>query len=75
MTDKARGEWNAFDITMKGDRLTVVAQRRASHQNADLPGFPETWTHCPPAPRRQKDGKTNSPPTLVQFRNIGIKEQ
>ena len=36
--DKDVGQWNAFEITMKGDRLTVVLNGVTVIENAQLPG-------------------------------------
>ncbi len=74
--DKPRGEWNAFEITMKGDRLTVVLNGEEVISKAELPGVkPE----APIALQHHGDfdaktGKWTAPPSLVQFRNIRIKE-
>ncbi len=38
--DKDVGQWNAFEITMKGDRLTVVLNGVTVIENAQLPGVP-----------------------------------
>jgi hypothetical protein len=74
--DKPRGEWNTFEITMKGDRLTVKLNGEEVISNAELPGVPKegpialqhhgSWD--------RKSGKWTGPPSLVQFRNIYIKE-
>lgn len=74
--DKPRGEWNTFEITMKGDRLTVKLNGEEVVSNAQLPGVP---AEGPIALQHHGsyDAKTNSwkgPPSLVQFRNIAIKE-
>jgi hypothetical protein len=77
--DKPRGEWNTFEITMKGDRLTVKLNGEEVISNAELPGVP------PEGPialqhhgsfKKTPDGKVQwtGPPSLVQFRNIMIKE-
>jgi hypothetical protein len=73
--DKPVGEWNSFEITVKGDRLTVVLNGETVIENALLPGLP------PKGPialqhhgGKNKEGKWTSPPALVQFRNIKIKE-
>ena len=39
--DNKPGAWNRFDITMKGDRLTVVLNKKTVIDNAQLPGVPE----------------------------------
>lgn len=73
--DKPVGEWNTFEITMKGDRLTVVLNGKTVIDQAQLPGVPETG---PLALQhhggRGKDGKMASASSLIQFRNISIKE-
>ena len=74
--DKPRGEWNAFEITMKGDRLWVKLNGEDVISDAQLPGVP---TSGPLALQHhgsldKKTGKWTGPPALVQFRNIYIKE-
>jgi hypothetical protein len=74
--DKPRGEWNTFEITMKGDRLWVKLNGEEVIANAQLPGVP---AEGPIALQHHGswNAKTNSwsgPPSLVQFRNISIKE-
>lgn len=74
--DKPRGEWNSFEITMKGDRLTVKLNGEEVIGNAELPGVP---AEGPIALQHHgafddKTGKWKAPPSLVQFRNIRIKE-
>ena len=68
------GEWNTFVITVKGERLTVVLNGITVINNAYLPGLPPEG----PVGLQHHGGKTNgewnSPPALVQFRNIKIKE-
>ena len=74
--DKPRGEWNTFEITMKGDRLTVKLNGEEVISNAQLPGVP---AQGPLALQHHgsfdaKTGRWTGPPSLVQFRNIYIKE-
>ena len=68
------GEWNTFVITVKGDRLTVVLNDQTVLENAYLPDLPPEG----PVGLQHHGGKRNgewvSPPALVQFRNIYIKE-
>ena len=73
--DNDIGEWNTFEITMKGDRLTVKLNGHQVLENAQLPGIPSKGRlalqhHGNKGP----DGAWRSPPALVQFRNIYIKE-
>ena len=39
--DKPVGEWNRFEITLKGEHLTVVLNGQTVIDNARLPGLPE----------------------------------
>jgi hypothetical protein len=72
--DKDVGQWNAFEITMKGDRLTVVNNGVTVIENAQLPGIPAQGPIGLQHHGAKKDGVWVSPPALVQFRNISIKE-
>ena len=72
--DKDVGEWNAFEITLKGDRLTVVLNGITVLDNAQLPGIPAKGPLALQHHGSKKDGVWNSPPSLVQFRNVSIKE-
>jgi hypothetical protein len=74
--DKPRGEWNSFEITMKGDRLWVKLNGEMVIENAQLPGIAKegpialqhhgTWN--------DKKGVWTGPPSMVQFKNIFIQE-
>ncbi len=72
--DKDVGEWNAFEITMKGDRLTVVNNGITVIENAQLPGVPASGRIALQHHGSKKNGVWTGPPSLVQFRNIFIKE-
>jgi hypothetical protein len=72
--DRDVGEWNAFEITMKGQRLTVVLNGITVLENAELPGVPARGPIALQHHGSKKDGAWDSPPSLVQFRNISIKE-
>jgi len=74
--DKPRGEWNTFEITMKGDRLWVQLNGEEVIADAGLPGVPKEG---PIALQHHgsfdaKTGQWKGPPSLVQFRNIYLKE-
>jgi hypothetical protein len=74
--DRPRGEWNTFEITLKGDRLWVKLNGEEVISNAQLPGIPAEgplvlqhhggWD--------AKNQRWTGPPSLVQFKNIYIKE-
>ncbi len=74
--DKPNGEWNKFEITMKGDRLWVKLNGEEVISNAQLPGVakegPIALQHH--GAWDAKTGKWTSPPALVQFRNLYVKE-
>jgi hypothetical protein len=72
--DRDVGEWNIFEITMKGDRLTVVLNGETVLEGAQLPGVPARGPLGLQHHGEMKDGKWVSPPALVQFRNLFVKE-
>jgi hypothetical protein len=74
MADNHVGEWNAFEITMAGDRLTVRLNDVLVIDNAQLPGVPERGPIALQHHGRMENGVWVSPPSLVQFRNIEIRE-
>jgi hypothetical protein len=74
--DKPRGEWNTFEITVKRDRLWVKLNGVEVIHDAHLPGIPKEG---PIALQHHgsfnaKTGQWTGPPSLVQFRNVYIKE-
>jgi|SRR5262245_55140048 len=72
--DKNIGEWNTFEITMRGDRLSVRLNGELVIDQAQLPGIAPSGRIGLQHHGSKRDGKWNSPPSLVQFRNIYIKE-
>ncbi len=73
--DKDIGEWNQFKIRMIGDRLTVVLNDITVIDDVPLPGAPERGPIALQHHGRQNDrGEWVSSPSLVQFRNISIRE-
>jgi hypothetical protein len=74
--DKPMGEWNTFEITMKGDRLTVVLNGQTVIDKAQLPGIPASGRlglqHH--GGKNPKTGELSAASSLIQFRNISIKE-
>jgi hypothetical protein len=72
--DRDIGAWNAFEITMQGDRLTVVLNGEEVISKAQLPGIAPRGAIALQHHGSKKDGVWVSPPSLVQFRNISIKE-
>ena len=72
--DKNIGEWNTFKITMKGNRMSVELNGISVIDNALLPELPEKGPIGLQHHGSKKDGEWVSPPSLVQFRRIYIKE-
>ena len=68
------GQWNTFEITMKGDRLTVVLNGQTVIESAQLPGVAPRGKVALQHHGEWKDGRWAGPPALVQFRNIYVKE-
>ena len=73
--DKAIGEWNRYEITHRKGTVTVVLNGQTVLPAVKIPGLPAT------APiglqhhgGKDARGEWNSPPALLQFRNIFIKE-
>jgi hypothetical protein len=73
LADKNVGEWNAFEITLRGDRLSVDVNGRRVIENAQLPGIPARGPVVLQHHGAKKGDEWTSPPSLVQFRNIRIK--
>jgi len=74
--DRPVGEWNTFEIVMRGDRLTVVLNGRIVIANAHLPGVPdrgpiELQHH---GGKNARTGEFSPASSLIQFRNIYIRE-
>lgn len=74
--DKPVGEWNRFEITLKGERLTVVLNGQTVIDNARLPGLPESGRIALQhhGGKNPKTGELSPASSLVQFRNLAIRE-
>ena len=73
--DKPVGEWNHFEITVKGKTVKVVLNGTTVIPGATIPDLPEkgrlAFQHHG---SKNKQGEWAGPPSLVQFKNIVIKE-
>jgi hypothetical protein len=72
--DNPVGQWNAFDITVTGDRVTAVLNGKTVLENSQMPGIADEGPivlqhHGGPI---GKTGKFSPASSLVQFRNIYI---
>lgn len=72
--DRNIGEWNTFRITVIGEYLTVELNGKVVIDGAHLPGLPETGKIGLQHHGNKVNGEWVSPPSLVQFRNIYIRE-
>lgn len=74
--DKPVGQWNAFDIIVKGDRIRIANNGVVVIHDALFPGLdvkgPIGLQHHGGV--NEKTGKLRAASSLVQFRNIWIKE-
>lgn len=74
LADNHIGEWNTFEITMLGEYLTVKLNGYVVIRNAHLPGVDEKGPIAFQHHGAQTDGEWTSPPAIVQFKNVYIKE-
>lgn len=72
--DRPVGTWNTFKITMRGDRLSVDLNGVQVIEDAQLPGLPGRGPIGLQHHGGMVDGKYTGASSLVQFRNIRIKQ-
>jgi hypothetical protein len=72
--DKPVGQWNRFEITARGKTVNVVLNGKTVIANAEIPNLPASGRLALQHHGSKKDGKWVSPPALLQFKNIYIKE-
>jgi len=72
--DKPVGEWNQFEITVRGKNVSVKLNGKMVLPGAELPDLPARGPIILQHHGSKRDGKWTSPPSLVQFRNIAVKE-
>ncbi len=72
--DKPIGQWNHFEITVQGETVNVVLNGETVVSEATIPGLPPRGAIALQHHGSMKDGQWTSPPSLVQFRNVMIKE-
>jgi hypothetical protein len=71
--DKPVGQWNRFEITVVKDRVTVVLNGVEVIHRAQLPGMAANGPIALQHHGGKRNGQWNSPPSLLQFKNIYIK--
>jgi hypothetical protein len=72
--DKPVGQWNRFEITARGHTVAVVLNGKTVIPGAEIPDLPARGRLALQHHGSKQDGKWNSPPSLLQFKNIYIKE-
>ncbi|MDD4102095.1 MAG: DUF1080 domain-containing protein [Kiritimatiellae bacterium] len=72
--DNPVGKWNRFEITVRGSTVKVVLNGKEVLPGVTIPGLPESGPIALQHHGSMKDGKWVSPPSLVQFRNVFIRE-
>jgi hypothetical protein len=72
--DKPVGQWNHFEITVKGKTVQVALNGKTVISGATIPGMPDRGRLALQHHGSKKDGIWAGPPSLVQFKNIYIKE-
>ena len=72
--DKPVGQWNRFEITVRGDRVTVVLNGVKVIDKAQLPGMAASGPIALQHHGGKRNGQWTGPPSLLQFKNIFVKE-
>jgi len=72
--DKPVGQWNRFEITMRGDRVTVVLNGKTVIPEARLPGVAARGAIGLQHHGGKRGDRWAGPPSLLQFKNIFVKE-
>ncbi len=72
--DKPVGEWNHFEITVKKNTVKVALNGTTVLPGATIPQLPERGRLALQHHGSKKNGVWMGPPSLVQFKNLYIKE-
>jgi hypothetical protein len=72
--DNPVGQWNRFDITVRGSTVSVLLNGQTVLPGVTIPGLPESGPIALQHHGSMRDGVWNSPPSLLQFRNLFIRE-
>jgi hypothetical protein len=72
--DKPVGEWNHFEITVRGNTVSVVLNGKTVLPGATIPDLPQRGRIALQHHGGEANGQWNSPPSLLQFKNIYLKE-
>lgn len=72
--DNPIGKWNRFEITVLRGAVSVTLNGKQVIDQVIIPGFPAKGRIGFQHHGAQKDGQWTSSPSLIQFRNVFIKE-
>ncbi len=72
--DKPVGEWNTFEITVRGNTVQVVLNGKTVLPGAEIPQLPAKGRIALQHHGGKQNGQWSGPPSLLQFKNIFIKE-
>jgi hypothetical protein len=72
--DKPVGEWNHFEITVKGKSVSVSLNGKSVIPPYEVPSLPASGRVALQHHGSKRGDQWTSPPALVQFKNIFIKE-
>jgi hypothetical protein len=72
--DNPIGKWNRYEITVKDGTVRTVLNGKPVIPGVKIPGMPGSGRIGLQHHGSMKEGKWTSPPALLQFRNIFIKE-
>jgi hypothetical protein len=72
--DRPVGQWNRFEITVRGRTVRTVLNGKLVIPGAMIPGLPARGRLALQHHGGRRDGEWLGPPSLVQFKNIFIKE-
>jgi hypothetical protein len=72
--DSPVGQWNHFEITVRGKTVSVVLNGKLVLPGAMIPDLPARGRLALQHHGAERDGKWIGPPSLLQLKNIYIKE-
>jgi hypothetical protein len=72
--DNPVGQWNRFQITARGNEVSVTLNDRKVIPGASIPSLPARGRIGLQHHGHKQNGKWDSPPALIQYKNIFIKE-
>jgi type 1 glutamine amidotransferase len=71
--DRPVGEWNHFEITVKGKTVTIALNGKTVIPGATIPSIPDRGRLAFQHHGSKKNGAWVGPPSLVQFKNVYLK--